>query len=127
MTSASTVLALLPVLTSSGRGSYIMIPMVIPLLDGMLVPRVTLFVEPVLYSYRTEEKTFSMIEINIWHCYIQMWGESNDIPLIFSVSMGGFRCRFLSDAQVWRTALQWSTTAQTIRNMNGHEHSGAIY
>jgi len=49
MTTATTVLALLPVLTSSGRGADIMIPMAIPAFGGMLVELLTLFVVPVLY------------------------------------------------------------------------------
>ncbi|MDC6354944.1 MULTISPECIES: efflux RND transporter permease subunit [unclassified Robiginitalea] len=54
MTTATTVLALLPVLTSTGRGSDIMIPMAIPSFGGMLIALITLFVVPVLYSWREE-------------------------------------------------------------------------
>jgi len=50
MTTATTVLALLPVLTSTGRGSDIMVPMAIPSFGGMLIVVITLFVVPVLYS-----------------------------------------------------------------------------
>lgn len=50
MTSATTILALLPVLTSSGRGSDIMIPMAIPSFGGMVLAVITMFVVPVLYS-----------------------------------------------------------------------------
>jgi Cu(I)/Ag(I) efflux system membrane protein CusA/SilA len=49
MTTATTVLALLPVLTSTGRGSDVMTPMVLPTVGGMLFELVTLFVVPVLY------------------------------------------------------------------------------
>ncbi|MCZ6715145.1 MAG: efflux RND transporter permease subunit [Deltaproteobacteria bacterium] len=49
ITTATTVLALLPVLTSSGRGADIMIPMAIPIFGGMLFALVTLSVVPVLY------------------------------------------------------------------------------
>src|SRR5690606_11386767 len=49
MTSATTLLALLPILTSSGRGSDIMIPMAIPSFGGMLVALISLFIVPVLY------------------------------------------------------------------------------
>ena len=41
MTTATTILALLPVLTSTGRGSDIMIPMAIPSFGGMLVALIT--------------------------------------------------------------------------------------
>ena len=54
MTTATTILALLPVLTSTGRGSDIMIPMAIPSFGGMLIALITLFVVPVLYSWKRE-------------------------------------------------------------------------
>ncbi|HAX95929.1 MAG TPA: cation transporter, partial [Prolixibacteraceae bacterium] len=54
MTSATTLLALLPVLTSTGRGSDIMIPMAIPAFGGMTIALITLFVVPVLYAAREE-------------------------------------------------------------------------
>jgi len=54
MTTATTILALLPVLTSTGRGSDIMIPMAIPSFGGMLIALITLFVVPVLYSWNKE-------------------------------------------------------------------------
>ncbi|MHC4712749.1 MAG: efflux RND transporter permease subunit [Planctomycetota bacterium] len=50
MTSATTILALIPVLTSTGRGSDIMVPMAIPSFGGMLVVLVSVFVVPVLYA-----------------------------------------------------------------------------
>ena len=49
MTTATTILALLPVLTASGRGSDIMIPMAIPVIGGMVVAMLTWFIVPVLY------------------------------------------------------------------------------
>ena len=49
MTSATTILALLPVLTSTGRGSSIMVPMAIPVFGGMLLAILTAFLVPVLY------------------------------------------------------------------------------
>ena len=54
MTTATTILALLPILTSTGRGSDIMIPMAIPSFGGMLIALITLFVVPVLFSWRKE-------------------------------------------------------------------------
>ncbi len=54
MTTATTLLALMPVLTSSGRGSDIMIPMAIPSFGGMLLALITLFVVPVLFSWKKE-------------------------------------------------------------------------
>ena len=49
MTNATTLLALLPILTSTGRGSDIMIPMAIPTFGGMTVALLSMFVVPVLY------------------------------------------------------------------------------
>lgn len=50
MTTATTLLALLPVLTSRGHGADIMVPMAIPTFGGMSIAIITLFVVPVLYS-----------------------------------------------------------------------------
>jgi copper/silver efflux system protein len=56
MTTATTILALLPILTSTGRGSDIMIPMAIPAFGGMSVALISLFIVPVLYSWNEERK-----------------------------------------------------------------------
>jgi Cu(I)/Ag(I) efflux system membrane protein CusA/SilA len=56
MTSATTILALVPILTSSGRGSDIMIPMAIPSFGGMVFATITVFVVPVLYCWVEEVK-----------------------------------------------------------------------
>ncbi|MCK3683778.1 efflux RND transporter permease subunit [Maribellus sp. YY47] len=56
MTSATTIIALLPILTSTGRGADIMIPMAIPAFGGMIFAAITYFIVPVLYSYREERK-----------------------------------------------------------------------
>lgn len=56
MTTATTLLALIPVLTSTGRGSDIMIPMAIPAFGGMTIALITLFLVPVLYGIREEFK-----------------------------------------------------------------------
>ncbi|MDP5062242.1 MAG: efflux RND transporter permease subunit [Maribacter sp.] len=56
MTTATTLLALLPVLTAKGHGKDIMIPMAIPAFGGMLVALVTLLIVPVLYSFWQELK-----------------------------------------------------------------------
>ena len=55
MTTATTVLALLPVLTSTGRGADIMVPMAIPSFGGMFVAVITLLMVPVVYAW-IEEK-----------------------------------------------------------------------
>ena len=62
MTTATTILALLPILTSTGRGSDIMIPMAIPSFGGMLIALITLFVVPVLYSWKAERQLKKTIQ-----------------------------------------------------------------
>ena len=58
MTVGTTILALIPVLTSTGRGSDIMVPMAIPTFGGMLVVVLTVFLVPVLYC--------AVKEISLW-------------------------------------------------------------
>jgi Cu(I)/Ag(I) efflux system membrane protein CusA/SilA len=50
MTVSTTILALIPVLTSTGRGSDVMVPMAIPSFGGMTVVLITVFVVPTIYS-----------------------------------------------------------------------------
>ncbi|MBF0225282.1 MAG: efflux RND transporter permease subunit [Desulfobacterales bacterium] len=57
MTTATTIIALIPVLTSTGRGSDIMVPMAIPSFGGMLIEAMTMLIVPVLYSLIQEIKT----------------------------------------------------------------------
>ena len=54
MTTVTTILALLPVLTSTGKGSDIMIPMAIPIFGGMIIDITSYFIVPVLYSWKKE-------------------------------------------------------------------------
>ncbi len=56
MTTATTIIALLPILTSTGKGSDIMTPMAIPIVGGMLIAILTIFVVPVLYSMWQENE-----------------------------------------------------------------------
>ena len=56
MTAATTIIALIPVLTSTGKGSDIMVPMAIPLFGGMIIQVMTMFVVPVLYSMWQEKQ-----------------------------------------------------------------------
>ena len=49
MTSATTILALIPILTSTGRGADIMVPMAIPSFGGMFAALLTVLMVPVLY------------------------------------------------------------------------------
>ncbi|GAB5444695.1 MAG: efflux RND transporter permease subunit [Fuerstiella sp.] len=56
MTTATTMLALIPVLTSTGRGADIMVPMAIPSFGGMTIEIMTMLVVPVLYCMVKEWK-----------------------------------------------------------------------
>ena len=56
MTSVTTIIALIPVLTSTGKGSSVMIPMAIPVFGGMIVSTIVYFITPVLYAWKEERK-----------------------------------------------------------------------
>jgi Cu(I)/Ag(I) efflux system membrane protein CusA/SilA len=60
MTAAVAVIALIPVLTSTGKGSDIMVPMAIPSFGGMLIQVMTMFVVPVLYSMWKERSLYKL-------------------------------------------------------------------
>jgi len=62
MTTATTVLALLPVLTSTGRGADVMVPMAIPSFGGMVIEVLTMLVVPVLYSTVKEFRLHTRIK-----------------------------------------------------------------
>ncbi len=96
MTTATTVLALIPVLTSDGRGADIMVPMAIPSFGGMVVVLVSIFVVPVLYcavrEFRLRSRlgeveaaaltVCSLFLIPVLYCSFQDWLKSNgsDLP-----------------------------------------------
>jgi len=56
MTTATTILALLPLLTSTGKGSEIMLPMAVPIFGGMIFQIITLFIVPIFFSLWMELK-----------------------------------------------------------------------
>jgi Cu(I)/Ag(I) efflux system membrane protein CusA/SilA len=56
MTAGTTILALVPVLTSTGRGADIMVPMAIPSFGGMVAVLLSVFTVPVLYSLIQERR-----------------------------------------------------------------------
>ncbi|TNF25730.1 MAG: efflux RND transporter permease subunit [Deltaproteobacteria bacterium] len=62
MTTTTTIVALLPVMWSTGTGSEVMKPMAIPTLGGMVIELVTLFVVPVIFSY-FEEKNLEVQDV----------------------------------------------------------------
>jgi copper/silver efflux system protein len=54
MTSACAILALIPVLTSQGRGADVMVPMALPIFGGMFLDLITVFVVPTIYCLEKE-------------------------------------------------------------------------
>lgn len=54
MTTATTLLAFVPILASSGKGSEILVPMAIPGFGGMALAMITMFVVPVIYCWAQE-------------------------------------------------------------------------
>lgn len=64
MTAAVAIIALLPVLTSSGKGSDIMIPMAIPTFGGMLLQVMTMFVVPVFQAIWRESAVTKKTHLN---------------------------------------------------------------
>ncbi|MBT3254672.1 MAG: efflux RND transporter permease subunit [Candidatus Marinimicrobia bacterium] len=56
LTTATTLLALIPVLTSTGRGADVMVPMAIPSFGGMLFAITNTFVVPVMYVILAERR-----------------------------------------------------------------------
>ena len=63
MTAGTTILALIPMLTSTGKGSDIMVPMAIPSFGGMTVVLVTVFLVPVLYCMIAELRLKKQVSI----------------------------------------------------------------
>lgn len=55
MTTAVAVIALLPVLSSTGKGADIMVPMAIPTFGGMLIQVMTVFVVPLFQAIWREK------------------------------------------------------------------------
>jgi Cu(I)/Ag(I) efflux system membrane protein CusA/SilA len=56
MTNCTTLLALIPILWSDGRGAELMRPMVLPVIGGMLADYISLFSVPVFYAWWWERK-----------------------------------------------------------------------
>ena len=64
MTASTAIIALIPVLTSTGKGADIMVPMAIPAFGGMILQVMTMFVVPVLYSMWQELKVTKLSKQN---------------------------------------------------------------
>ncbi len=54
MTTVTTLVALVPVLLASGRGSDLARPMALPVFGGMLIELLTIMIVPVAYSWWME-------------------------------------------------------------------------
>jgi Cu(I)/Ag(I) efflux system membrane protein CusA/SilA len=80
MTTATTILALIPVLTSTGRGSDIMVPMAIPSFGGMLIEIMTMLVVPVLYCSVQEWKLTFGIEDPRFKQHAEKAEQSSESP-----------------------------------------------
>lgn len=63
MTTAVTIIALLPVLSSTGKGADIMVPMAIPAFGGMIIQVMTVFVVPVFQAIWREREVGEKGEI----------------------------------------------------------------
>ena len=71
MTTATTVLALVPVLISTGRGADVARAMALPVFGGMIVELVTLFVVPVLFCGYKEFKMKMGLADRHWEGHTQ--------------------------------------------------------
>ena len=56
MTTVTTIIALLPVILASGRGSELSRPMALPVFGGMLIEFMTMLIVPVVYHWWLERK-----------------------------------------------------------------------
>ncbi|MBM3225754.1 MAG: hypothetical protein FJZ47_18415, partial [Candidatus Tectomicrobia bacterium] len=56
MTTGTTILGLIPIFTTTGRGSDVMQPMAMPAVGGMTVQLITMFIVPCLFCAVEEWK-----------------------------------------------------------------------
>jgi Cu(I)/Ag(I) efflux system membrane protein CusA/SilA len=75
MTTAVTVIALLPVLSSSGKGAEIMVPMAIPAFGGMIFQVMTVFVVPLFQAMWRERDALKTSEIPVRNAHNQSKNE----------------------------------------------------
>jgi len=78
MTTATTVLALLPVLMSTGRGADVARAMALPVFGGMVVELVTLFVVPVVFCGYKEFKMKMGLADRHWEG-VESAGQASDL------------------------------------------------
>ncbi|QGJ72437.1 Acriflavine resistance protein B [Planctomycetales bacterium 10988] len=63
MTTFTTLLALLPVMVSQGRGAEVARAMAYPVVGGMIVAMITVFIVPLLFSLREELKLHTLSDL----------------------------------------------------------------
>ncbi|MBI2966400.1 MAG: efflux RND transporter permease subunit [Bacteroidetes bacterium] len=68
MTAACAIIALLPVLTSTGKGADVMIPIAIPTFGGMVIQMMTMFIVPILQCV-WRENTLNLRKANWYEQY----------------------------------------------------------
>ncbi len=79
MTTAVAVIALLPVLSSTGKGADIMVPMAIPMFGGMVIQVMTVFVVPLFQAMWREGTVSHKIKIAAQNLDNQLEHENNSI------------------------------------------------
>jgi Cu(I)/Ag(I) efflux system membrane protein CusA/SilA len=78
MTTAVAVIALLPVLSSTGKGAEIMVPMAIPVFGGMIIQVMTIFVVPLFQAMWREGSVSRKHKADI-HTIINHLEDENNI------------------------------------------------
>jgi Cu(I)/Ag(I) efflux system membrane protein CusA/SilA len=66
MTTVTTIVALIPVLISTGRGADVARAMALPIFGGMLIEPFTTFIVPTLYSAYVEFKMRAGLQDDYW-------------------------------------------------------------
>jgi Cu(I)/Ag(I) efflux system membrane protein CusA/SilA len=79
MTTAVAVIALLPVLSSTGKGADIMVPMAIPMFGGMVIQVMTVFVVPLFQSMWREAEVIHKNKIAVQTINNPLEDENNSI------------------------------------------------
>jgi Cu(I)/Ag(I) efflux system membrane protein CusA/SilA len=79
MTTAVAVIALLPVLSSTGKGADIMVPMAIPMFGGMVIQVMTVFIVPLFQAMWREGAVTHKNKIAVQTINNQLSDENNSI------------------------------------------------
>jgi copper/silver efflux system protein len=79
MTTAVAIIALLPVLSSTGKGADIMVPMAIPMFGGMIIQVMTVFVVPLLQAMWREGAVMKINKAAVHTINNQLEDESNSV------------------------------------------------